>query len=247
MAGEHLDAVGELEQSVERVEQAFRALGRADGEVGPGRVADEERVAGEHEPRLVAARGVDDREAAVLGPVPGRVDHAERDGADLDLVTVDHRVVRVVDAAAGWMLIGMPCSRASRPWPETWSACVCVSIVRTIASPASLGLVEQRLDREGRIDEHRDAGFFVSHEVTRTAEIVVQELVEDHGATVAPGSRYCSGSERRRKKKRPTRRRQDDDDDRRDRRPGVLLRGRSSPRPGGTMRSAFHLTVALSL
>ena len=53
--------------------------------------------------------------------------------------------------------------------------------------PAPLGLVEQRLDRKRRIDEHGDAGFVVSHEVTRTSEIAVQELVEDHDATVAPG------------------------------------------------------------
>ena len=64
---------------------------------------------------------------------------------------------------------------------------MCVSIVRTIRTPAALGLVEQRLDRVRRIDEHRDAGLLVSDEVTGTAEIVVQELVEDHEATVAPG------------------------------------------------------------
>ena len=101
MAGEHLDAVGELEQPAQRVEEPFGALQGPDREIGPGGVADEERVAGEHEPGLVAARVVDDREAAVLGPVAGRVDDAERDGADLDLVAVAHRVVRVVDAGVG--------------------------------------------------------------------------------------------------------------------------------------------------
>ena len=35
-------------------------------------------------------------------------------------------------SAAGWIEIGTPCSSARRPWPERWSACVCVSIVRTI-------------------------------------------------------------------------------------------------------------------
>ena len=97
MAGEHLDAVGELEQPAQRVEEPLGALGGADREVGPRGVADEERVARQHEPRLVAARGVDHGEAAVLGPVAGRVDHAQRDGADLDRVAVGHRVVRVVD------------------------------------------------------------------------------------------------------------------------------------------------------
>ena len=66
--------------------------------------------------------------------------------------------------------------------------------------PAPLGLREQRLDRERRVDEHGDAGFFVSHEVTRAAEIAVQELMEDHECDRSTRSRYPSGSERRRKK-----------------------------------------------
>ena len=155
VAGEHLDAVGELEQPAERVEEPLGALVPPDREIGPGGVADEQRVAGEHEPRLVAARVVDDREAAVLRPVAGRMDDAERDGADRDLVTVAHRVVRVVDAGVGVHADGMPCSSARRPCPETWSACVCVSIVRTIASPRLVASARTGLDRERRIDDRR--------------------------------------------------------------------------------------------
>ena len=116
----------------------------------------------------------------MLGPVAGGVDHAERDRADLDRVAVDHRIARVVDLgqrvdadrdavlerepAVPGDMVGVRV-RLDRPDdPET---------------PA-LGLLEQRLDREGGIDEHGNAGFFVSHEVTRAAEIAVQELVEDH-------------------------------------------------------------------
>ena len=36
--------------------------------------------------------------------------------------------------AAGWMLMGIPCSSASRPWPDRWSACVCVSMTRTMCT-----------------------------------------------------------------------------------------------------------------
>src|SRR3954452_14015596 len=39
-------------------------------------------------------------------------------------------------SALGWIPTGTPCSRASRPCPETWSACVCVSSVRTIRTPS---------------------------------------------------------------------------------------------------------------
>ena len=37
----------------------------------------------------------------MLGPVARRVDHAQRDVTDRDLVAVAHRVVRVVDAGFG--------------------------------------------------------------------------------------------------------------------------------------------------
>ena len=55
MTREHLDAVGELEQPVERVVEAFGALRGTHSEVGPGGVADEERVTRQHEPGLIAA------------------------------------------------------------------------------------------------------------------------------------------------------------------------------------------------
>ena len=48
----HLDPVPELDEPAERVEQALGALARLDREVGPRGVSDEQRVAGEHDPRL---------------------------------------------------------------------------------------------------------------------------------------------------------------------------------------------------
>ena len=131
-----LDAVAELDEPPERVEEPLGALARLDGEVGPRGVADEQRVAGQDEPRLRPAREVADGEAAVLRPVPRRVDAAEDDVAE-------RRSRRRPPAAscgysasaAGWMLTGRSCSSASRPWPERWSACVCVSTTRTRRTP----------------------------------------------------------------------------------------------------------------
>ena len=108
MPGEHLDPVVELEQAVKRVEQSLGALLRCNRKIGSGRVADEQRVAREDEPGLAAAGVVDDGEAAVLRPMPGRVDDAERDGTDDDLVAVVHRVVRIVDACVGMHAHGDP-------------------------------------------------------------------------------------------------------------------------------------------
>ena len=57
VTGVDLDAVGQLREPAQRVEEPLRALARLDREVGARGVADEERVAGEHEPRLVARGG----------------------------------------------------------------------------------------------------------------------------------------------------------------------------------------------
>ena len=187
MAREDLDAVVELEQPAQGVEQPFGALDRADGEIGPGGVAHEERVTGEHEPRLVTARVVDDRQAAVLGSVARRVDHAERDGAHLDPVAVAHGIVRVVDARVGVDADG-DAVLEREPAVAGDMVGVGVGLDRAHdANAAPVRFLQQRLDLVGGVDEHRDAGLLVPHEITRTAEIVVQELVEDHDATVAPG------------------------------------------------------------
>ena len=59
-------------------------------------VADEQRVAGQHRPRLVAARGVDQRERRVLGPVARRVERAHDERAQLQLPAVVERLVVVL-------------------------------------------------------------------------------------------------------------------------------------------------------
>ena len=75
------------------MEEALRSFMRVDREIRPARVAHEERVTGEDEPRLVAAHAVDHREAAVLGAVARCVDRPQDDRADLDLRPVVERLV----------------------------------------------------------------------------------------------------------------------------------------------------------
>ena len=96
MTGEDLDAVRQLEQAAERVEEALRAFRRADREIRPSRVADEERVAGEDEPGLVGARAVDHCQAGVLRAMSGRMDRPQDDLAQLELEAVGQRVVGVL-------------------------------------------------------------------------------------------------------------------------------------------------------
>ena len=76
------------------------------------------------------------------------------------------------------MLTGMPCSSASRPWPETWSACVCVSIVRTIRTPRRSASASSGSIAYGGSTTTAIAVVLVPDEVARAAEIVVQELVK---------------------------------------------------------------------
>ena len=112
MAGVDLVRIRELRQPLQRVKEAFGAFARLDGQVGSRRVADEERVAGENEP-------VVDDEGAVLRPVAGRVDHADRHGTGRQLLAVLERLEGNSGSASGWTEIGTPCSSANRPCPET--------------------------------------------------------------------------------------------------------------------------------
>ena len=99
MARIDLDAVAELHQPSERVEEALRSLARVDRQIRTRRIADEQRVSRQDEPRLGRTRAVDDGEAAVLGPVARRVNAPEHDLAERDLGAVLERVVRVLGLA----------------------------------------------------------------------------------------------------------------------------------------------------
>ena len=193
MAGIDLDAVAELDQAAKRVEEALGALARLDREVRSGRVPDEERVAGQHEPGIRPSRAVDDGETAVLGPVAGCVDAAEHDVADGDLVAVLHRIVRIlrlgrgVDAHRDAVLERQPAVAGE-------VVCMGVRLDRSHdANAAMLRLDEVLLDREGRIHDDRGSRALVADEVGGAAEVVVDELREDHVADDAStASRYRS-------------------------------------------------------
>ena len=97
MAGPDLGLRRERQQPlVQAVEDLARALLALDREVGAGDVADEEAVACQHRPRLVAARAVDEREGGVLGAVAGGVDGAHDERAELELEAVVERLVLVL-------------------------------------------------------------------------------------------------------------------------------------------------------
>ena len=188
MAGEDLDAVAELDEPAQAVEEALGSLLRLDREIRPSRVADEERVAGEDEPRLVAARAVDHREAAVLRPVARRVDRAEDDLADLDLRPVLERLVR-----ERRLRVPVHADRDAvlEREPSVTGDVIGVRVRLEHADEpdvAAFGLRQHRVDVVRRVDDDRDAGVLVADEVRGAAQIVVEELLEQHGATVPPAS-----------------------------------------------------------
>ena len=118
MAGPHLARVGQREQSlVQRVEDAVRALARVDGEVGPRDAADEQRVAGEHRPRLGTALGVDEREGGVLGPVAGRVQGADHEPSELELPSVVEWLVVVLGLRGAVQVDGRAGRGGQAPMP----------------------------------------------------------------------------------------------------------------------------------
>src|SRR3954449_7634392 len=194
VTGEDLDAVAELDEPAQAVEQALGSFPRLDREVGTPRVADEERVTGEDEPRFVAPRAVDHREAAVLGAVPRRVDRAEHDVADLDLAPVLERLVRE-------RRLGFPVDADRDPELEREASvtrdvvCVRVSLERTDEHDVvALRLGEHRLDVVRRIDDYPNAGTLVANQVRGAAQVVVQELLEEHGCDASTGCGYESES-----------------------------------------------------
>jgi hypothetical protein len=182
----HLDTVAEVDEPVQGAEELLGALRRLDREIGPRRVADEERVAREDEPRLVAAGAVEHREAAVLGPVTGRVDRAEDNVSQLDLrsvleglvrehgsrgrVDVDRDPVLEREPAVTGDVIRMGVRLEDADEPDT----------------LALRLRQHGLDRIGRVDDDRDACVLVADEIRGAAQVVVQKLLEQHGATLTP-------------------------------------------------------------
>ena len=95
--GPELDLVVEWQQAlVQGAEHRGRALARLHRQVGPGDVADEQRVAAEQRPGVAATAGVAQQEGGVLGPVPGRVHGLDREVAQLQHPAVAEGLVRVL-------------------------------------------------------------------------------------------------------------------------------------------------------
>ena len=182
VAGPDLDLVGQREQPlVQRAEDAGGALARLDRQVGTGDVADEERVAAQHGDRVAAALGVAQQEGGVLGPVAGRVDRLDRHRlAQLQRPAVGERLVLVLG-------LGQLVDVDRRPG-GAGEATVAGDVVGVVVRlqhvldphPVQAGEVHVGVDVPLRVDHRGDARARVADQVGGAAEILVDDLSEEH-------------------------------------------------------------------
>ena len=171
VAGIDLGLVRKLQEPLQRVEQVLGALLGADGEVGPGRVPDQQRVAGQ-KPAL-------DQVAAVLRPVARRVQDADAERADQHLLAVLDRIERVLRLGEWVHRNGHAVLERQPPVPGDVVG-VGVRLQHPHDAEArALRLLQIRLDRVGGVYHGRLAAVLVADQVGRAAEIVVDALEKD--------------------------------------------------------------------
>ena len=132
---------------------------------------------------------VDQRERRVLGPVPGRVERPDRDAPELELPAVVERLVVVVGR-------GLPVDvdRGARRRGEPAVARHVVGVVVRLEDVLDVhaeeaGEPQVLVDVEPRIDHGGDARVLVADQVAGAAEVVMDELAEDHPPTLAGARR----------------------------------------------------------
>ena len=163
---------GQRRKPAQRLEEVLCALARGDREVRPCRVADEQRVAGEHQ--LVV-----DEEGAVLRPVAGRVQHGDAHRADLDDLAVLERLE--LERRLGERMDGDGQAVLEREAPVPRDVVgVGVGLEHALDPHAGLaGSRDDRLDLQRRVDDDRDACVGVADQVAGAAEILVHELPKE--------------------------------------------------------------------
>src|SRR5262249_46389863 len=102
-----LQVVGERQElAVDAVVELIRLLSGVAGQVRTADGPDEERVAGEDEPRIGAAAEVGDHEADALRRVPGRVEDPDPRVAELHLLAIMEGLEGTLHAGRGVQTVG---------------------------------------------------------------------------------------------------------------------------------------------
>ena len=169
------------ETIVQRAEDVDGALARLDRQIGPGDVADEERVAAQHRPGLVAAGGVAQQERGVLGPMAGGMDRLDRRSlAERQRPAVDERLVRVLGRRQLVDVDRRPgCPRQS-PVPGDVVGVV-VGLEHVLdPHPVQARQAQVGVDVPLRVDYRGDARGRIADQVGGAAEVLVDYLAEEH-------------------------------------------------------------------
>ena len=165
---------------MQRAEDVARALRLLDREVGAGDVADEQGVAAQHRPRLVAAVRVDQREGRVLGPVARRVQRPDGQRAQPQLPAVVERLVLVVGRREA-VDVHRRAGRGDEPAVARDVVGVVVRLEHVLDPHAQVaGQAQVLVDVQPRVDDRGHARVLIADEVAGAAEVVVRELAEEH-------------------------------------------------------------------
>ena len=109
------------------------------------------------------------------------VDDTQTDAAEHDLVSVCERLERVLRLCRRVDRYRSAVVEGETAVPGNMVGVVVRLQNAVDAHVTVLGLLEVLLDRVGGVDDQGDAVLLVADEVGRTTEVVVEELLEEHG------------------------------------------------------------------
>ena len=163
------------------MEQVACAVSRGNGEVGPCRVTDEQRVAREHDLLVLHDEG------AVLRPVTRRVHHADAHRSDLQDVSVGERRERVLGLGERVDRDGQAVLEREPAMPgEVIGVRVGFEDAPDLDTRFGRRL-HVLLDGESGVDDNSLTGARVADEIRATAQVLIDELPEQHEAERTTG------------------------------------------------------------
>ena len=186
MVGQRHQPLGQ--RAVEQAGHLFDRVLAWRVEVEAAGVADQQRVAGEHEPRLVATGAVGHHEGVMGDGVTGRRDRLDLGVAEHDDLAVGQRLLGELDAGPLGKVCGRPGARHKLGQPGDVVGLHVRLEHGDDRHALALGLLDVGVDElDARVD-HGEASLRLAAEQTRSAGgAVVQELAEVHGDLVEEG------------------------------------------------------------
>ena len=166
VAGPDFGLIGQREEAlVQRVEHLACTLLLLDRQVGASNIAHEQRVAGQHGPRLGSPLAVDDEERAVLRAVARNMHSAHVNAAQLERPAVVERLVVVV---GGSQPVDVDRGAGGRGEPAVAGYVVGVGVGLEYVLDAHVevaGQTEVVADLQARVDHRGQARVLVAYQV----------------------------------------------------------------------------------